>query len=338
MAIFTSKKQNILAACGLALVLIVGAYFAAHPFSNTAANAASTDDLLKAYAAKDTDGDGLPDWEESLYGTDPNNPHSVSPSLTDSQAVAQGLATPKYAGQPVASSTATDIGSQIPAATAADNTITNQFAELFFNNYMATRGASQPSASDMQQFVQEAVIDLEQTRSRPDAYTTADLVVKGSGPGALATYAAGADAAFAANIQRLPYGELTYFSDAVDKNDASALANVASIGTAYTKTAQALIKVPVPQEAATGQLAVANSMARLGDTISSLATVNDDPIRAMMALGDYGNDTAQLANALANFYPVFVADNVTLTLGEPGYGFYSATADAASGEAATTTP
>src|SRR3989344_3578766 len=69
---------------------IVVAFLSSHPVASPV-SAESTAELLKAYAAKDTDGDGLPDWQEALYGTDPTNPRSVQASMTDAEAVAKGL-------------------------------------------------------------------------------------------------------------------------------------------------------------------------------------------------------------------------------------------------------
>ena len=81
------------------LLLIVTAYGMSGPlpFHTSTAGAESTHDLLVSYASKDTDNDGLPDWQESLYGTDPNNAHSVNATVTDGEAVTQGLVKARFA-------------------------------------------------------------------------------------------------------------------------------------------------------------------------------------------------------------------------------------------------
>lgn len=334
MAPLTSQRTTIVLALIVAVIVIGGAWVISghHYPSFGVANAESSDQLLKAYAAKDTDGDGLPDWEEALYGTNPNDAHSVRPDLTDSQAVAQGLVAPHYAGTAAATTTGESLASQVPGSAAKPGSLTDQFSQQFFDNYLSTRGSSVPSASDMQAFVTNAVSQLQASQVRTDAFSAADMKVSGSGPDALRAYAANVDAAFAAHISRLPYSELTYFSDAVEKNDSGALASVAAIGLAYTNTSKSFLAVPVPTEAANAHLAIANAMARLGTTITDMSMVNDDPIRAMVALGNYGDDTANLANALASMHIVFANENITIPSGTMGNGFFETTASAASGD------
>lgn len=319
-------------------MLIVGAfYFSGHTLSlSTPASAESTQELLKAYAAKDSDGDGLPDWEETLYGTDPNNAHSVRASVTDSQAVAQGLVTPTYTN--TAATAHTPKTQTVPGPTAAAGSITDQFSQLFFSTYMNQRGATPPTSDEMQSFVQDAITELEASRLHTSAYSTSDTIVKGQGADVLKAYAAGMDNAFAGNTVQLPYDELTYFSDAVEKNDSTALAHVQEIGAAYAKIAQAAVKVPVPEEAAAAHLAVVNAMAQLGSTITDLGSVTNDPIRAMLGLQQYPDDAAQLATALQTMNAVFVADGVTLTDTDPGHSFFHLTNVAEAQVAAATTP
>ena len=52
---------------------------------------------LQKVAAKDLDKDGLPDWEEALWGTGPNNPDSDGDGLSDGEEVRAGR-DPKKAG------------------------------------------------------------------------------------------------------------------------------------------------------------------------------------------------------------------------------------------------
>lgn len=338
MALDTPKRTLVISLT-VAVVIIVGAYyFSGHHFSlSTPVSAESTQEMLKAYATKDSDGDGLPDWEEALYGTDPTNAHSVRASLTDSQAVAQGLVTPQYATTPAAPHISSK-QTEVPGNAAAPGSLTDQFAQLFFSTYMNQRGAVAPSADDLQNFVQSAVAQLETTQVRINAYSTSDMHIVGQGGSALKLYAAAIDDAFTKNTVQLPYDELTYFADATEKNDPTALANVAKIGSAYLAIARASAAAPVPQEAASAHLAVVNAMARLGNTISDLAAVNDDPIRAMLGLQSYPGDVAQFATSLTAMNAVFAADGVQLTDIDAGHSFFHLTTVATEQSTAATTP
>ena len=64
---FSKKTISILSSIALSVLLIIGAYGLSSLSSLIGiADAGSTDALLKAYAEKDTDSDGLFDWQESL--------------------------------------------------------------------------------------------------------------------------------------------------------------------------------------------------------------------------------------------------------------------------------
>lgn len=338
MAPLTSQRTTILLSLIVAVIVIGGAWMISghHYPSFGVANAESSDELLKAYAAKDTDADGLPDWEEALYGTNPNDAHSVRPNLTDADAVAQGLVTPHYAGTASATTTGESLANEVPGTAAKPGSLTDQFSQQFFDNYLSTRGGAVPSANDMQAFVTNAVTQLQASQVRTNAFSASDMKISGSGPDALRIYAASAQAAFSANATRLPYDELTYFSDAVEKNDAGALANVSAIAKSYSDTAAALAKTIAPQELADAHLSLINAMARLGATITDMAAVNDDPIRGMLGLGNYSGDSVAFASALADVKAAYDAVNITIPAGTAGSSFWNLMSAGAT--VASTTP
>jgi hypothetical protein len=321
-----TRTRTITISLIIAVVLIVGAfYYSGHSLSlhPASANAESSEELLKAYAEKDTDSDGLPDWQEALYGTSPTNAHSVRPTLTDSQAVAQGLVTPQYADAASANApTPSKKATTVPGPAAAPGSLTEQFAQLFFNNYLGNRGSTPPSADEMQTFVQSAIAELETSQVKTDAYAATDMKVAGNGGDALRAYAGAMDDAFAAHTVQLPYDELTYFSDAVEKNDATALKNVGLIGAAYVNVSRDAAKASVPDEAAAAHLALVNAMARLGNTINDMATVDDDPIRAMLGLQSYPGDLATFVSALGAMNQVFTGESVTIARDAKGGSFF----------------
>jgi hypothetical protein len=335
VAFFTTKSGSIVGAAVVAVALIGGAYYLS---SGRVAqvNAASTDDILKAYAAKDTDGDGLPDWEEALYGTDPTKADTFNLGMTDAEAVQKGLVKLKITAPTAPAAATSSLAASIPGPTAASTTLTDQFAQAFFNNYISTRGSQPPTADQAAQFVQGAVANLVATQVRPDAYAASDIKVSGSGATALQAYAAQVDQVFASHSAQVSYDEMTYFADAAEKNDASAVTNLKAIASAYLGVAQAVAALPVPNEAAPADLAFVNAAARLGGTIGDLATVQDDPIRALVALGDYPTDAQGLAASLANLSAVFAQDGAVIPEGAAGYSFYHLTQVAA--QAASTTP
>jgi hypothetical protein len=317
VSFFSTKAGSITIAVAFAVIVITGAWFLSKPGGASLANAESTEALLKSYAIQDTDGDGLPDWEESLYGTDPKKADTDGDGVGDAQAVKEGLVKLSVSAQAPAAP-GPSLAAGIPGTTAASSTLTDQFSQIFFNNYIQSRGDSVPTQDEMQTFVENAVTSLEQSQQRPDAYTASDIKVSGQGADALAAYAAAVETAFSTNSPDLPYSELTYFTDAAQKNDAKAAANINLISKGYADTAAAITKIPVPSEAAAADLGLVNAMARLSDTIADLGSVQSDPIRAMLGLEEYNTDGPALVAALTAVGQVFSTAGVSIPEGQPG--------------------
>jgi hypothetical protein len=316
-----SRKTGILGALAIAGVLIVGALVLssnASLFSPGKANAESTQALLQAYAQKDSDNDGLPDWEEALYGLDPHNAHSFSPNMTDGEAVSRGLVKPKFM---TATATTTDT-STIPATTAAPNSLTDQFAQSLFTQIVSQSNGTEPTPAQITQFAQAAITSLVQAHTTQNKYSLSDEKKSTGGPDTLRTYIATIESALAKNNPHTTKSEIDYFSDAVNTSDTSGLASVAKIGAAYAAEAPAVMNISVPSEAQYAHLELANAFARMGEDISNMSAMNTDPLRAYLGLAAYKNDAPTFIQAFADMNSVLQSEQVQFSDGQPGRNFY----------------
>jgi hypothetical protein len=148
--------------------------------------------------------------------------------------------------------------------------------------------------------------------------------VNGAGSDALVSYAGAVEAIFEAHTLNDSENEVDYFSDAVQKNDATALPKVAAIGSYYSALAPDLMQGQVPAEAQYAHLEMANSLARLGTDVTDMSTMNTDPLRAYLGLEAYQTDIASLSQSFGDMSKVFVNDRTTIQEGDLGYFFYHA--------------
>ncbi len=314
------KALGITVALSISGFMILGAYVFSGPsfFTIQHADAEDTKKLLEAYAAKDTDTDGLPDWQEALYGTNPQDEHSVTASLTDGEAVRQGLVKPKFESAPVA--TTTDIRT-IPGVTAASSTLTDQFSKQLFQQYIQSTGAEAATPEQVASFVTGAMGQLNTMYVAPVGYRASDLRVAGSGADALRAYASASQNVFFSNLPADPKDEATYFYDAVTKNDASALKEVTKIGAWYTATGKAYVKIAVPTELAQAHLRTANALISIGSIVSDMALINTDPLKTLLAVGRYDDALKELISSFVEVNKIFVSENVSFAQSETGYRF-----------------
>jgi hypothetical protein len=330
-----SRKSGIVGALIIAAVLIGGAFIlSSNPstfFHAQVADAESTQQLLQDYSQKDSDHDGLPDWEEALYGTDPYNAHSFSPTLTDGQAVAEGLIKPKFTTTTEESST-TDAAEQVPGIAAASGSLTDEFAQQFFGQYISQQTGdtdSQPTDADIDTYAQQAMQQFVSDNTQQDPYSLSQVNVQGSGSDALIAYAAADESIFKANTVTSTKNELEYFSDAVEKNDQSALKELATIGGAYTAIGPQLMEVSVPTEMQYAHLELSNAISKLGVDITDMSMLNSDPLRAYIGFSNYQNDVNSFGQALIDTNKVFTSEQVTIPADADGYSFYNLTASVA---------
>ncbi len=325
----SARTLRLIGASVVALLLVVGAYAVSGPIpflSTSIVGAQSSAELLRAYAAKDSDSDGLQDWQEALYGTDPYNAQSFRAGINDGEAVAQGLIEPKVAVAP--GPDPVDV-SKIPGKDAGPNSVTDRFAQALFKQYVGTRGAVAASPEEIATFVEAGVADLTESSAAKDKYGASDVRVSAiTGAAALRSYAVQVETAFAQNTVSADKNELSYFADAV-RDDKTALAKISDISEAYANIAAALMQLSVPPETKHAHLRIANSLVHMSEVSADMATMETDPLRALLGIGLYSKYADGMVASFAALNSVFVNAGVTMTEGEPGYEIVKTAADGA---------
>jgi hypothetical protein len=315
----------------LAFVLIGGTYIAARGIqSPSLVNASPETELLGALTSHDTDGDGLADWEEVLYGTDQNSKDSFNLGMSDSTAVEKGLIVPKaIADVPFASSTAR-ANDGVDYATygltaPTPGTLNEAFTKSFFSRYLSAKqanGGTELSRGDVERIAIDTLSDLSMITIAPTEYKKAqDVLVSGSGPEALIVFAIQAEAIFEKNDNNASKSELLYLMDALEKNDQEALAHIASIAKSYRSAAIGLAALPVPKELATAHLAVINALVHTSGVIDAFAKAQTDPLSAMLALKEYVPAAQSLKKAFTDVANIYSAAGISLEDGEPGASY-----------------
>lgn len=326
----STRTLRITAASVLAILMVAGTFvFTGKGNLFRIAEAQTSEELLRQYAAKDSDTDGLPDWQEALYGTDPMNPESFRSGIKDGEAVAQGLVEPKVAVRP--EDEPTDIES-IPGTVAAPASLTERFSQTLIKQYLQNLGDEPPTSEEIVAFVETGVAELSAQSESPAHFKASDVHVSGeTGTGALVSYAARLETAFAENTVSADRNELAYFADAL-KDDASALKKIGEISHAYEDIATAVMSLSVPTEARQAHLAIANALMHMSEISADMATMKTDPLRALMGIGLYEKYAQEVTAAFTNLHGVFAARQIVIPTGNPGYYTLKTAGDAAASE------
>ena len=337
------QNWRILVSASLAVVLIVGSFLLAKSVESPNSAQASTESaLLQAIATKDSDGDGLTDWEEALYGTSPNITDTFNLGMTDGEAVTKGLIVPKaIADISVATSSPSYLNSEGLPPPPAESTLTAVFAKSFFTLYLSAKqenSGADLSESEIANIANEALDSLSSAVIiAPDFKSAKDLKISGSGADALKKFAVDAEAVFLKNTSNASKSEIMYLQDAVQKNDTNALSHISSIAKAYRDSAVGVSVLPVPIELADSILSLVNSLMRVSEISTDFTRVNDDTLTAILALKQYPQAVLDLGNAFISIGKIYKASGVSLSDGEDGGSFVNLIAEVADKQAAEKT-
>ena len=326
------RNWRVVAASTFAIALVSISYVVARgDLFSPVAQASSESALLQAIATKDTDGDGLPDWQEALYGTDPHKTDSRGLGMTDGEAVAKGLIVPKAIADVPAPSTDSS-GGDTTALLAAqgltpatENTLTDAFSKSFFALYLTAKqnnGGADLNADQVNAIADQAVTSLSQTVSASsDFRKKEDLLVQGTGIDAMKSYAAAAEAVLVQNKSDSTKGDLEYFDDVLERNDTDAAAHLVNLAKSYRDTAVGLAALPVPQEVVDTHLQIVNNLMRLSGIYSDFAHANTDSLTAMLALKQYQLIEVAIEKSFVDLASTYASKGVLLQTGTPGASY-----------------
>ncbi len=293
------EHHRIIGALVFAVVLVGGAYYLSRAASarSMAGVVITTTDTDRTYAkTKDTDSDGMPDWQEELRGTNPLVPDAFSQS------------------------TSTE-GSGAPAGDFDLNTVTGRFSRDFFEKYLATAANGSMSDADKAKFINDAVNNASQ--SGQDAlYARGDIFVSpSSDPQALHAY--GNSIADSMTREEVPPdNELFIVQRALQTNSQEALKALDPILLAYTHMVQNTKATIVPARLVNEHLTLLNALLALHNDIVAMRNIFEDGLPGAVRVKRYMGDVDALYNALAGIRSVLTRQGVTYSENEQGIFFY----------------
>lgn len=316
------------AAIVAATVLIVGSYVIARDtVSPAVVQAGSEEEILKQLSLRDSDADGLRDWEEVLYGTDPHKSDSQNLGMSDGEAVKKGLIVPMSPAA-IASTTAqkSSIDPSIPVP--GDGTLTKAVAEHFSAAYFAALSRSPSGAltdAQMRAVIDEVLKGLSgAVIPAPDFKQKSDLNMGPSDPQSFKRFAAEAEAVFVEHKMQVNTpeetrkSEIDYLKSALEDDDESAYRSMQAIAKLYQDTAVGLSRLTVPGEAVEADLLMINSLARMSKVIQDLTRADSDPITAMLALRQYPDAIRALGTSFIRINALYRTKGIAFEKDEPG--------------------
>ena len=239
---------------------------------------------------KDTDGDGVPDWEEGLYGTDPTN-KETTPGIPDSTTIA------KLKTDQGTNGTTTGGNNQEPE----NLTQTDKVSRQLFATVAATEqsGAMDQATADQ---ISSSLADKIQNSAPRKVYALSDIkIINNDLFATTEKYSeALADVFKKYQVGYTILDVLQKFAPDENNVDTSALSKLDPIITQTNTMIGGMLKTAVPQSLAALHLEVINALERVVENISDIKLYDTDPVVALGGINQYETNSTLLESAVKN--------------------------------------
>lgn len=287
-------------------VLIGGAFFAHNKqtvdasIERTAIKASVGQNVRMALNEVDTDGDGFPDWEEELRGTDP---YTFDEPVT----------------VPTTTTAATDIEDE---PYQRPTTVTDSFAETFLEKIVRESAGRDLTPEAQSKLIGESISALE-SQVRDPLFTRTDIQVTSATDLAAAREYGNGVGTIITRHSLQNENELVIVERAFTQNDPAQLSALAPIEGAYRNMIRDLRALPVPSDLADEHLDLLNTMNMIASGLAAMQHSFDDPLAAFVRIQRYPDDAAGLFYAFENIRTALESRGVVYTTGEPGMLIFS---------------
>jgi hypothetical protein len=330
ISVFPSKKiLPIIAICIVAVGLTAIAFFY-HPTpkASISSGALTVESQVETAQSqlldKDSDNDGLKDWEETLWSSDPHNPDTSGDGIPDGEEVKEGrnplLKWPNNLLP--AGSLPSGAASQANKVIHATTTATDILGETLLSQYMALKESGQTITPDMEQtlvdnFAQSDIVGPYIPQAK--VYTISDLSVStDNSQAALKKYGNAVGQAMIKNSPLSGISALIVEETAVNSGSEQDLSGLATIVTSSSELVKELLDIPVPSSAVAIHLAILNDVSASLNSVQGMQQLFNDPVVALAALKAYETTLPALSTDIHTLSVFFQSKNVLFGTTDPG--------------------
>lgn len=282
-----SKKIAIV--LGVLCLLAVGlAYFFSKLGNSSVAGSENNTNVevvaLEDLNNRDTDGDGVKDWEEALWGTDPNKKDTAGDGVGDFATIAKKR-------QIIVSGNAN-------VTTNTTSTVTDIFAQQFFSSVASLKQAGGLTKENIDTLAQTAVTNLT-VPTDPIRYKIENVRTIEATPETIAT--------FKKELKKIATGlpvdtlgsEVVLLSKGINKPKNPKLeAQLKSISSTYALLAERSSRITVPSTMVNAYVDLINAYYGLSVATTGLSLVYTDPVQSVQALSLHRTQTTKLSDAI----------------------------------------
>jgi hypothetical protein len=299
--------------------------------SSTSDIAQKTSDIFPAETQKDTDNDGLKDWEEALWRTNPEITDTDGDTTIDGKEVEMGRdpkiagACPERAGRVEGCTDRLLNPEEVSKNKTSDepSTFTAKIAQEFGKNYFAGKGlvgGESLSAFAQQSLADSITLGIEQgVAAYQDVFKKEDLKIsKFLSP---KIYLDNFGNAFSKNFGDISNSELDIIGIVISGEQFENVKLFDPLILAYKNIVLFLQKETVPESYADLHVEVLNIMQNTLFAVRSMKNIEEDPAKAIVGIRLYQKETERTQEYLKNLKKQIEKDEIKFSEQDGGYFF-----------------
>lgn len=265
---------------------------------------------------KDSDDDGLKDWEENLWGSSPNNSDTDGDGTNDGDEILNKR-NPTIKG-PNDSLIDTEKNKNSANKVEQPLTETDRIARITFARYMQLKSEGKPIDDAFQkQLINEITSNTIQSTKSSRLYTESDLKIVPTTADSMRRYGN----QMGELIKSATWGvdELTIIKSALDKEDEKNLSKLDVSINGYKAILEKSIVTEVPSDAVREHLLLVNALGKMIGSLEGAKLSFKDPALALSIFGKYPEHVTALHRAFIDIQGLFTRNNIVYDKKDPGF-------------------
>ena len=302
---------------GAVLIFVLKIKTASKELSYEKQNQTEENKRRKEYLLKDEDGDGLKDWEEILWKTDPLNPdtdHDGTPDGEEIRANRDPLKKPP--------DELTDY-SGANASSTAPETLTQKLGKNFLFNYLSVKGLEGLTEEQKKNIEDSVFSEILSGVSYEKKYSEGDIkTINDNSKESVKNYINNLGKIFK-NFEAAQKNDLEIFEEIVsnEKENKEKLKELENNKIIYKKTAYEILNLAAPSGYKNIHLGFSNVMNNTASAMDKMGFIYSDPAKALAGVKEYVNESENIMAVFREFKNKFNSQKIEISPSESGYIF-----------------
>ncbi len=238
----------------------------------------------------DSDNDGLKDWEEQIYGTDPHNPDTDGDGTKDGDEIAQGR-DPLKPGPNDLLTKKTSITTSSPASGNDKPTLTQKLAEVFGQDYLLNLIHNPKEQPDLDAIADKmAQVAVNGSTSRIPPTSVNDITVShDTSKATIQEYITQTNNLILRFFPKNEKDPMLIFKEALEQNNLSILDTLDKRIQSYDIFLVEIKKIPVPNDFISLHLRFINTTVKEREAITNIRDAKNDMVLGLIGVQELDN-------------------------------------------------